>query len=307
MKGLELAKAFYEEYGIPMLQEFPDLLGSVAIGLCGSGSECFGFDDKFSKDHDFEPGFCLFLPGEETVDRRQAFLLERAYAKLPKEFMGYARSDLNPVGGNRHGVLRMEEFFISKTGTPDGELTLEGWFATPEYALAEATNGAIFRDDGGVFTAIRQKIAYLPKEVRQKKLAGHLLLMAQAGQYNYNRCIARGETGAARLAAFEFAKSAIHTVFLLNETYLPFYKWQFRAMKELPRLAGLARPLEQLLSSAEKENADRIEAIAAAICEELRAQGLSAAPGAELERQAYAVNDRIADGSIRNLHILYGI
>ena len=298
MKGLELAKAFYEEYGVPMLKEFPDLADKIAVGLCGSGSECFGFDDAFSKDHDFEPGFCLFLPGEDTVDRRQAFLLERAYAKLPKEFMGYARSDLSP---------RMEEFFLSKTGTPDGELSVDAWFATPEYALAEATNGAVFRDDRGQFTAIRQKIAYLPRQVRQKKLAGHLLLMGQAGQYNYNRCIARGETGAARLAAFEFAKSAIHAIFLLNETYLPVYKWQFRAMRDLPKLADLVPLLERLLSSKEKENADLIEQIAAAVCEELRAQGLSDAPGTELERQAYAVNDKIADGAIRNLHILYGI
>lgn len=307
MKGLELAKAFYEEYGIPMLEQFPDLAPKVAIGLCGSGSECFGFDDEFSKDHDFEPGFCIFLPGEEIVDRRQAFLLERAYAKLPKEFMGYTRSALNPVGGNRHGVLRMEEFFISKTGTPDGNLTLDGWFATPEFALAEATNGAVFRDDAGQFTATRQRLFYLPEAVRQKKLAGCLLLMAQAGQYNYNRCLARGETAAARLAAFEFAKSTIHTLFLLNERYLPFYKWQFRALRELPILAELSVPLEKLLSSAERENADRIEQIAAAICEQLRTQELSGAPGSELERQAYAVNDRIADANVRNQHILYGI
>lgn len=307
MKGLELAKAFYEEYGTPMLEEFPDLAGKIAVGLCGSGSECFGFDDEFSKDHDFEPGFCLFLPAEERVDRRQAFLLERAYAKLPKEFMGFSRSNLNPVGGNRHGVLRADEFFISKTGTPDGHLSTDAWFATPEFALAEATNGAIFRDDSGEFTAIRQKIAYLPCAVRQKKLAGRLLLMAQAGQYNYNRSVARGESGAARLAAFEFAQSALHTVFLLNKTYLPFYKWQFRALRNLPCLSELAEPLEKLLSTTEKENAQRIEQIAAAVCDQLRAQGLSTKAGSELEQQAYAVNDGIADGTLRNLHILYGI
>jgi hypothetical protein len=307
MKGLDLARAFYEEYGIPLLKEFPDLAENIAIGLCGSGSECFGFDDDFSKDHDFEPGFCIFLPSEELVDRRQAFLLERAYAKLPKEFMGYTRCEQSPVGGNRHGVLRMADFFISKTGTPDGNLTLDGWFATPEYALAEATNGAIFEDGRGEFTAIRQRIAYLPQAVRRKKLAGHLLLMGQAGQYNYNRCMNRGETAAARLAAFEFAKSAIHAIFLLNETYLPFYKWQFRAMRDLPHLAELAQPLEQLLSKADGENAQIIEEIAAAISEELRRQGLSSIVGKELEQQAYAVNDSIAEGEIRNLHILYGI
>ena len=90
MKGIELSKAFYAQYGKPMLEEgFTDILPFLAVGLFGSGSECFGFDDAVSADHDFEPGFCIFLPGEDVVDRKRAFALERAYAKLPKGFMGY--------------------------------------------------------------------------------------------------------------------------------------------------------------------------------------------------------------------------
>ena len=99
MKGLELAKAYFTECGLPMLErDFPDVLPYLAAGLCGSGSECFGFDDEISTDHDFEPGFILFLPGEDVIDRRTAFLLERAYAKLPKEFMGCRRSLMQPAG-----------------------------------------------------------------------------------------------------------------------------------------------------------------------------------------------------------------
>lgn len=307
MKGIELAKAFYEEYGIPMLKEFPALEGKLAIGLAGSGSECFGFDDEFSKDHDFEPSFCIFLPDETAVDRRQAFLLERAYAKLPKEYMGFSRGESSLGGQQRRGVLRMAEFFCSKVGVPDGELELNAWFAVPEFSLAEAVNGAVFRDDLGEFTAIRKKLKTFPRDVRLKKLAGELLLMAQAGQYNYSRCITRGETAAARLAAFQFAQSALHAIFLLNDTYLPFYKWQFRALRGLPKLSALAHPLEQLLSSAEPENAARIEQIVGAILDETRAQGLSALPHNEAELHAYAVNGQIANADLRNQHILYGI
>ena len=62
MKGLELARKYYEEYGIPMLEnEFPETRKYLAVGLVGSGSECLGYDDKISQDHDFEPGFCIFL------------------------------------------------------------------------------------------------------------------------------------------------------------------------------------------------------------------------------------------------------
>ena len=111
MKGLKIARAYYEEYVEPMLREkFPELLPLIAAGLTGSGSECWGFDDEVSRDHDFEPGFCLFLPGEDVVDRKTAFALERAYAALPGEFMGLKRSLVSPVGGARHGVLRTAEF-----------------------------------------------------------------------------------------------------------------------------------------------------------------------------------------------------
>ena len=126
MKGIELARAYWETYGIPMIREqFPEYGEIIAAALTGSGSECYGFDDEVSLDHDFEPGFCLFIPGEEIVDRRTAFQLERAYAKLPAEFEGFRRQKMNPVGGQRHGVFRIDEYFTEKIGCPAEELTAE--------------------------------------------------------------------------------------------------------------------------------------------------------------------------------------
>ena len=49
MKGLELSEKYFEEYGRPMLDaEFRDILPYLAVGLFGSGSECFGYDDEVS-------------------------------------------------------------------------------------------------------------------------------------------------------------------------------------------------------------------------------------------------------------------
>lgn len=313
MKGLELARQYYETCGKEILQaQFSDVLPYLAIGLAGSGSECYGFDDETSRDHDFEPAFCIFLPDENMVDRRTEFLLERSYAKLPKQFMGYQRSALNPVGGSRHGVIRMAEFFLSKTGSPNGELSLEQWFSLPEYGLLEATNGEVFTDPYGQFSAIREKLRYFPEDVRQKKLAGHLLLMGQAGQYNYGRCVARGETAAAQLAVFEFTQSALHSVYLLNRAYMPYYKWSFRGLKNLSRLSELAAELEYLISSGNtadeaKKKMDMIERVCAAVANELQAQGLTELQNTEMEQQAYALNDTIIDPNIRNLHILQGV
>lgn len=312
-RGLEIARAYWEAYGEPMLRErFQELMPHVAAGLFGSGSECFGFDDDVSRDHDFEPGFMLLLPGEDVVDRRAAFLLERAYAKLPAEFMGVARGRMGPVGGPRRGVLRAADFFLEKTGAPDGVLGARQWLSAPEYALAEAVNGAVFFDGSGEVTAIRARLSAYPEDIRRKKLAGHVLLMGQAGQYNYPRCLSHGETGAAQWAAIEFARHAMSAVFLLNGVYQPYYKWALRAMRGLPRLSLLAELVEYLISTDNGEDLaaakrDVIEGMAADVIRELRAQGLTRADCGDLEKHAYSVNDGIADVQIRNLHVLAAV
>ena len=313
MKGLELSRAYYQEYGAPMLKErFPALIDFLAVGLVGEGSECMGFDDEVSQDHDFEPGFVVFLPGEEIIDRRTAFALERAYAALPGEYEGIRRCSISPVGGTRHGVLRTDAFFRDKCGAPDGCLSLQQWLQVPEQSLAEATGGEVFCDPYGEVTKIRERLAYFPEDIRRKKLAGALLIMAQSGQYNYTRCLQHGETAAAQLAVIEYVKSIMSAVFLLNRVYQPYYKWSFRKMRTLPRLSLLAELLEYLITSdndgenaREKQNV--IEGIAADVIDELMDQELTRAVCQDLEKHAYSVNDGVRDSTVRNMHILAGI
>ena len=204
MKGIELARKYYEAFGAPMIREqFPEYEEIIAAGLTGSGSECYGYDDDISGDHDFEPGFCLFIPGEDIADRKTEFRLERAYAKLPAEFEGYRRQKMAPAGGQRHGVFRIDAFFMDRIGCVPESMTAEDWLRIPEYALAEAVNGVMFRDDAGLMEDQRSILRNMPEDIRKKRLAGHLLLMAQSGQYNYARCLRRGESGAAQLACLD--------------------------------------------------------------------------------------------------------
>lgn len=313
MKGLELCRKYYEAYGEPMLSErFPDIFRVAAIGLVGSGSECLGYDDEISRDHDFEPGFCIFVR-DGAVDNAMLFRLERAYASLPREFEGAKRLSTAPVGGSRHGVIMIGDFLEAKTGmrTPpscDGD-----WFGIPEYGLCELMGGELFRDDAGVFSAVRERMAHFPRDVMLKKLAGRLLLAGQAGQYNYQRCIRRGEGGAAQLAVGEFAEHIMAAVFLQAGKYMPYYKWRFRALRECSPLGeALAYPLEFLLTTdnsarSAKIKSEVIEDIARMISDELRVQGLVTEAHSELERHAYAVNDKIKSNDIRNRHVLWAV
>ena len=309
MKGLELSEAFFREYGMPMLKEdFSALLPHIAVGLVGAGSECLGFDDDTSHDHDFDMGFAIFLPDESVVDRKEAFRLERAYAALPKEFMGYQRRRLSPTGGARHGVLRLSDFLTEKTGTEDGNLSFRDFLYLPEQSLLEATNGRLFYDGDGAFSKIRERLSHLPEDVRRKKMAGELLLMGQAGEYNLPRALSRGDTASAQLSVVEFVKSALHFIFLLNKSYLPYYKWQFRAMRDLPLLSHLKDPLLSLISTpASEETVARVKEIADTLREVLESEGGSLKANASLEECAYTVNAKIDDHTLRNLHILAGV
>ncbi|MBR0136978.1 MAG: DUF4037 domain-containing protein [Erysipelotrichaceae bacterium] len=313
MKGLELSRLYWLECGLPMIQQdFPELVDKIAAGLCGSGSECYGYDDETSRDHDFEPGFILFLPDESVIDQKTAFALEKAYNRLPKVFLGFKRSNVSPVGGNRHGVIRVSDYLNQMTGSPDGNLSTEQWLTIPDEFLAEAINGEIFHDPSGIIKPARKKLKEMPEDIFLKKLAGQLLVMGQSGQYNYLRCLQHDEPEAAQLSAFRYSEAAMKTIFLLNRKYMPYYKWSYRAFNELETLRYLKNYLYYLISTDNSEansktKKEMIEAVALLVIGELRSQGLSDDPSEELEQQAYSLNEKISDANIRNLSIFYTV
>jgi hypothetical protein len=312
MNGLELSRKYFETHGKPALEAHaPELLPKLAAGLVGEGSECFGFDDEISQDHDFEPGFCLWLT---RVDyEAHGFALERLYAKLPKTFEGFSRQPLSPVGGNRHGVLVIEDFYQKYLGSPTAPTSNLHWLALPSASLATVSGGEVFFDGLGVFSETRNALLQgYPRDVRLKKLAAHAVMLAQTGLYNYARCVKRGELGAAQLCCLEFVKHAISTVYLLNNRYEPFYKWAYRAMRALPLLSSLEAPLTALSTMGNtpeeaRAKSESMEEICALFTQQFTALGLSDAEGEDIERHARALQNAIADTTLRNLHIMDGI
>ena len=307
MKGLEAARAFYEEYGRPMLhKQFPDYEGRIAVGLAGRGSECFGFDDEISRDHDCALGFCLWLEDED--DLRIGVELARAYRQLPRE----RRLERSAMSEDSLGVRRTGFFYRRYTGSSGAPESWQQWMALPAYALAEDTNGQVWRDDLGHFSAVREQILHgMPEDVRRKKLAARTIEMAQSGQYNYSRCLKHGEEGAAMLAAAEFVKAACGAIYLLNRRHMPYYKWMLRGMDALPLLSDMRPALEFLLTgendrAGQETKAGVIEDICAAVARQLNEQGLSDGRWDYLEPHAFAVMKQIKNPEIRALHIMEG-
>lgn len=287
-------------------RNFGDFENRIAVGLVGHGSECFGFDDQTSRDHDFETGFCIWLTKDD--EEKIGFRLMRAYDKLVKSVNG-ERAD-RVVENGFQGVFVTGDFYRRYTGCDGAPKTWQDWLYTNSAYFAEATNGEVFRDDLGEFTKIRNEILHgMPEDVRAKKIGSCSLKAAQSGQYNYARCLAHGEEGAAMLALFEFVTNAIELAFLLNRKHCPYYKWALRSMDGLDKFAELKQPLEYLLT-ADNDKAGQsvkkaiVEDISLALANEINAQFDLGVEGGFLEPYAYAIQKRIKNSDIRNLHIV---
>lgn len=297
MKGIEISEVFYKTSIAPMLHaEFSEYEQRIAVGLVGQGSECFGFDDAISQDHDFGKRLFLWITKEDNQKIGKA--LNDAYRHIAKE-----AGEFSP---DRYGVFTIDQFYRQLIGHPSHPSSNNEWMCIPEYALATAVNGAVFRDDLGAFSAIREKLAEgFPRDVALKKLAGHLALMAQSGQYNFSRSLKREENSAAALALYEFINHSLHVLFALNGRFTPYYKWRFRAAKNLPFLAGIAHDIEELtMERIGSHLIDRIEAIADRISIELYRRGFSSSKEIFLEAQAKEVTKRIQDPALLQLHLM---
>lgn len=274
--GMELCEAFYREFGIPMIRtRFPAYESLIAVGLVGEGSDCFGFDDEISRDHDFGPGFCMWLT-DQTYDEIGEEL-QKAYDELPQTYMGITRFT-TAKAQKRVGVFRISDFYEGLIGLSDVPTTQSQWLFLEDYRLAAASNGRVFRDDLGEFTRIRKGILnYYPEEVRLKKIAREAALMAQSGQYNYSRMLGRGETVTAQIALGEFLKHTMAMVYLLNRKYAPFYKWMHKGLYGLPILKDIRDVLSALVEmpSGDERIPQTIELIVAMIIAEMKKQGLT--------------------------------
>lgn len=223
--GMELAREFYENYGKDMIdKKFGNYKDRIAVGLVGEGSDCYGFDDEYSKDHDYGPGFCMWLDDEtyaaigKDLQREYEGLLEG----LPKALNNY--SNTTAFGQDRRGVFRVSDFYRRFLNTED--ISRLDYADVPEYSLAVCTNGEVFRDDLGCFTSIRNQLRTgFPKPLQFRKIAEDVAGFSQCGQYNYQRMQNRGDRLTANIMLSDFCKWAIKLWHHIHNVYVPHDKW----------------------------------------------------------------------------------
>jgi len=305
MKGLELCEKFFNIYGLKMIRDkFPLYEQRIAAGLVGEGSECYGFDDEISKDHDWGPGFYLWLTQKDYQTIGQA--LQQQYDSLPVNFEGYKRTT---VYEHRVGIFEIGDFYTGFIGHSHSPETLEDWLFLPEEALSKCTNGSVFMDTAGAFSEIRKNLLrFYPEDVRLVKIAARCMTAAQSGQYNYMRSVRRNERYAAQYAKTMFCSDILSLVFLLNKRYAPYYKWRHRAVALLPILGEFIhnRIIALMDARSSKTKSDIIEEISVAIIDELRTEELTGLRSDFLLDHGPAVHDKITDNQLRQRDVWVG-
>lgn len=232
MNVLDISERFFRMHGDRMISsKFPRLQHRMAVGLVGEGSECFGFDDEILRDRYWGPGFCIWLESDDYNALGPA--LQAEYERLPK------RAESASIRGKTGvGVFEIGEFyrrFIGLTCVPNDPLK---WFYIPEPNLAACTNGKIFYDPPGRFSAIREGLlAFFPEQVRLAKLALRCAA-AHICRDNYPRLLNENQPVEAEYAAAKYASEIIALVFLINRRFRPSYQWSHRAMRSLPIKGG---------------------------------------------------------------------
>ena len=230
----EKNRRFYDKYVSQLIHsEFAACEDRIAVGIAGEGSDCFGYDDEISRDHDFGTGVCLWLTDEDMA--RFGYLLSIAYNELVDSVK---RSNYTERLRERRGVMTIHDFYSDilhiDCDTKNCRLSEEDWYRLDHACLKTATNGEVFRDDLGAFTAFRRYLlGYYPDRVWRTRIAEQLHEYASAFQVNYARCMTRRDLVAAELCRARGIRAAMELYFLLRREYPPYYKWTFRALTEM--------------------------------------------------------------------------
>jgi hypothetical protein len=278
VNGLSLCRAFFFEAVEPILGGLlPGL--RYAAARVGPGSDVLGFDTARSVDHDWGPRLELFLSTED-VDRHGARINAVLADRLPKTFRGWPTHFEPPVGRVRvmaptDGPIA-HRVVVTDAATWCAELlgfdprigvTTVDWLATPSQRLAEVTGGAVFRDDLGELTRLRNDLAWYPDDIWRYLLACQWLRIAEEEPF-VGRIAEAGDGPGHGVVIARLVRDVMRLSLLLGRVHPPYTKWLGTAFARLPRVQGIATALDAALNT--NMDADRRQA---ALCDAYEAVG----------------------------------
>jgi hypothetical protein len=240
---IEISRDFFFEVVQPILErEFPDETAQSAFGLFGYGSEALGMDDSISRDHHWGVRIDGLMPESIPPSRRET-IHQRVRASLPPSYRGHSLREghLAGAGLTLDGLAAFLKRTIGIDHVPRTDLE---WLSLPEEEIIHLTNGEVWHDPSGQFTAIRHALQrYYPEPVRRRRIAHWCRYFSGMGAYAMKRAILRSDEFYAATAFGKAIRWGVQLAFLLDRQYFPYDKWLMRCFERLPRLAAPLRPI----------------------------------------------------------------
>ena len=242
MPGVRLCAVFYRDAVRPLLdRHFPGLPHAAA--RIGPGSDVLGYDTARSTDHDWGPQLTLFLDPADHA--RHAAAVDAALRqRLPKHVLGWPTHFTPPdarvrvmteTGGpvaHRVDITTVAAWTRTRFGAPFTG-TLLDWLATPTQVFAETVGGAVYHDDHGELTALRDLVAWYPTDVWRYVLAAQWTHLAQEEAFP-GRALEAGDVLGARVVTARLVRQLMRLRLLQARRWPPYSKWLGTAHAALP-------------------------------------------------------------------------
>jgi hypothetical protein len=192
-------------------------------------------------------------------DRADTEALRRALDEgLPAEHRGWpVRFSLDLEAPQHHVSVETTRALAERIIGFDPRAGLDSldWLTTPEQSLLALTRGAVFRDDLGEVTRIRELLATYPGDVWLWLLACQWRRVEQEEPF-VGRTAEVGDELGSRVVAARLAHDVMLLCFRLERVYAPYAKWLGTAFAGLDAAAEVGPALDRALRAdhyAERE------------------------------------------------------
>lgn len=294
---VEKCRLFYEGYLKEAIhKDFGDYEDKIGVGITGYGSECFGFDDEYSYDHDCNVRLFLFVDKETlfAIGNQLQSEYENQLERFYKDYNIKINASLNI--NKVDGVVETKSYYTNILELDHLPVTDEEWYSVKEEKLAMASNGVIFTNNNCQVTDIRKYLSdYYNDTVWLTRIANEMYLYSQSAQYNYSRMKLREKYVASKMSIAMGMEHCMKLVYLLNRTYAPYYKWLRKGLEKLPVLSEIGDILDTIAIN-EDVAASNFELIAKLIVKEMNKMGIIEGKDTYLDHYTGAILQKVREG-----------
>ena len=251
---IDTSREFFLDIVLPILQDkFPKETSSTAFGAFGLGSEVYGMDDNYSRDHHFGLRINALIP-DDIFQKKSKIISETVASNLPDTYKGESLAATISNAGTALALDSFEAYLNRMIGIdhfPKSELE---WLSIPEEDIIHIINGELWHDPSEAFTNIRKKFKnYYPEKVWKRRIAHWCRYCSGMGSYALKRAILRDNNVFATVAFGKTIRWYVQLGFLLDRVYFPYDKWIWHFFEKLPRMADR---LSNLIEESVKMSTD---------------------------------------------------